>query len=303
MFHTIKKPSYAKINLHLKVTGLREDGYCQLETFFQEISLADSITISFLEDRPGLVDLACYPNLCAVEDNLAYKAARLFLEAFACRFSVKIQMIKNIPVGAGLGGGSSNAGTILLALAEYAGIDRKHLFALAQKLGADVPFFLWGGLAYAEERGDKVQTIPYFYDRVYLIVSPTVKVYTAKVFAHLKQFLTTKIDHNITLDALDFFLRLIDREDPLAFENDLEEATFFLYPQLRLMKRKLEKITEHSVQMSGSGAAFFVECASESVGENLVKRIKSKGYLGFIARPVSRESFRKKEAKCEHHRG
>ncbi len=294
MVKVVEKYSYAKINLYLRVLGHREDGYHNLDTIFQEIDLADHMVFSFTNDQLSLISLICEASPCALEDNLVYKAAKLFLKTFACNFSVAIQLSKHIPVGAGLGGGSSNAASTLLALADYAGVAHAQLIPLAKRLGADVSFFLFGGTARGEGRGDKILPMPSLQGFEYVIVCPDVHVSTAKVFRALKESLTQKANHDIKQGNF-FSPKLLESEE---FTNDLEEVTFGLYPELRKAKQQLEKLTSYPVRMSGSGAAFFIECPNSSEGQKILDLVGHQGYVGFISKRVFRNVGEGKERGC-----
>ncbi len=139
--------SFAKINLHLQVVGRRADGYHELVTVFQTVDLSDLLT---LELRGADVQLnVSEGDAPGGEENLAYQAAQEFLQRWAPAAGLRMDLKKRIPVGGGLGGGSSNAATVLLGLQRILGVpaSRENLQELASQLGADVPYFLWGGTA------------------------------------------------------------------------------------------------------------------------------------------------------------
>ena len=155
---TVICQSYAKINLHLQVLGLRDDGYHELETIFQTIDLADEIALQRTD--PGVRLQVVEGDAPSGERNLAYRAATEYLKRWAPDQGVHISLKKRIPVGGGLGGGSSNAATVLRALRTMvqADVDLDELEELAADLGADVPFFLSGGTAVGVGRGDLISS-------------------------------------------------------------------------------------------------------------------------------------------------
>ncbi len=248
-------PSFAKVNLSLKVLGRRPDGYHELRTVFQTVGLADRIEFEFEPARRGL-EIALDDAL-AIPDNLVLRAARLFCETCRVRGALRIRLRKRIPMGAGLGGGSSNAAAVLLALGPLTGrrvaMDRLH--AMAESLGSDVPFFLYGGTALGLGRGEELYPLPEAPPHPVLIVAPPVHVSTAEAYRALgRPALTSPVDSR----KLNVFQSFVWRMDDLSgSENDFEAAVFGLHPELARWKRKLERFGAHAARLSGSGAALF----------------------------------------------
>ena len=174
--------SFAKINLHLEVAGRREDGYHELRTIFQTVSLCDRIEVSLeghgVELRTSGLDVP------GGSGNLAHRAATAFLERWGGAAGVRLHLDKRIPVEGGLGGGSSNAATVLLALRELTGSPGEvaELVPLAVSLGADVPYFLVGGTAYGSDRGDRIERLPDLLEEELLLIFPGGGVSTRTVF-------------------------------------------------------------------------------------------------------------------------
>lgn len=231
----IQVSSYAKINWSLRVTGKRADGFHDLETVFQLISLHDTLTFT---EADRLV-LTCDDRTIPTDErNLVVKAARaLGVERVA------IHIEKRIPSGGGLGGGSSNAAATLTTLAKMFGIDQP-LEPLALQLGSDVPFFLVGGTAYATGRGEVITPLPDAPELPLLLILPRQRVSTAEAFRALTHF----------SPALG-----IDAYRPLpfsteAFTNDFEAPVFGRFPQLRTWKEKLYSAGATWAAMSGSGS-------------------------------------------------
>lgn len=248
-------PSFAKVNLSLKVLGRRADGYHELRTVFQTVGLHDRIVFEFTPARRGL-DIALEDAL-AIPDNLVARAARLFCERRKVRGRLRMRLEKRIPMGAGLGGGSSNAATVLLALGPLTGrcAGQEGLREMAAELGSDVPFFLHGGTALGLGRGEELYPLPEAPQHALLIVAPPVHVSTAEAYRALgRPALTSPVDSR----KLSVFQSFVWRADYLSgAENDFEAAVFGLHPELARWKRKLERLGAHAARLSGSGAALF----------------------------------------------
>src|SRR6266516_4438096 len=180
--------AYAKINLTLDVLGQRADGYHDLATVMQTVDLYDTICLSATEDNQ--VRIVCTMPELSNDDNLAARAVRLVRQRLAIRQGVLIELHKRIPMAAGLGGGSSDAAAVLLALQQWwqLQLSWNDLLDLASSLGSDVPFFLTGGLALCEGRGERVTPLAYYWPastRWLLLLKPSISVSTAAVFRAL----------------------------------------------------------------------------------------------------------------------
>lgn len=223
--------SYAKINWALRITGKRRDGYHDLETVFQTISLHDELTITPAER----LSLSCDdPTIPTDDSNLILRAARAVGTP-----PVHIELKKRIPAGGGLGGGSSNAAAVLRAL----GGGRK-LDEIALSLGSDVPFFLVGGTAYATGRGEQLIPLPPASGIPLLLVLPAERVSTAEAFS-----LITRYSKPLGIDAYRDFLA-----HPDLLVNDFEEPVFARLPHLRDYKQRLLGAGAMWAAMSGSGS-------------------------------------------------
>ena len=277
--------SHAKINWHLEVLGRRPDGYHELRTIFQTISLADAITlepqgsgISLAIDR----DPSLPGELPADESNLAWRAAELFLSAVPGSLAgVRIGLRKTIPLGGGLGGGSSNAAAVLAGLAgltERASATRRvapeRLVELASELGADVPFFLHGGVAIGRGRGDRIEPLAdarFEEEEVWLAVPP-ITVSTPTIFSAL-QALPYEPGGESGFAGEPWPGSLPVRLSTLAERNDLEAVCLGLHPELRRIYDSLTSSGARSVRMSGSGVtlvASFAEARdATAAGEGL----------------------------------
>ncbi|HOO37711.1 MAG TPA: 4-(cytidine 5'-diphospho)-2-C-methyl-D-erythritol kinase [Deltaproteobacteria bacterium] len=241
----------AKINIYLKVVGRREDGYHELRTIMVPISLFDEI---ILEPADAGIHLDAPGCNCADADNLVYKAAALFFEYTGKPPGISIRVNKHIPIGAGLGGGSSDASSVLLGLNDLfqTNLSTGDLMALAARLGADCPFFILRRPLLMGSRGDEVIQEVSLHEREYLLVIPPYSLSTAQVYAEVKSPLTPDVVR-FTIDNKGY--NVIAPEQWL--ENDLEAAAFGICPELKLIKSELINAGALGVLMSGSGSSVF----------------------------------------------
>lgn len=259
-------PSLAKINLDLRVLYKRNDGYHELRSLFQTISLRDTIRIQFESARK--LDLALESSV-DIPNNLVLRAARLISEELNIKARVRLKLRKQIPMGAGLGGGSSNAASVLIGLAALVRkpVSLGRLIGLAEKLGSDVPFFLLGGTAVGIGRGTELYPLPDQPRRHVLVVSSGVHVSTAKAYSQLGRQPMTVADSGTLTSPLEFpILRefqtiawTLDRSDPgrIPFANDFEEPVFENHGEIPAVARKLRRAGAKPVLMTGSGSAVF----------------------------------------------
>jgi 4-diphosphocytidyl-2-C-methyl-D-erythritol kinase len=245
----IELRSFAKINLGLEITGKRPDGYHFLRTIFQTIDLHDDLRLR--ENNKQSITLAgSDPGISWDESNIISRACRLIYENYPVRRGFDILVRKNIPPGSGLGGGSGNAAVILLFLDRYfnLGIPAAELNAMAASLGADVPFFLNGGTMLGERIGESLTRLPELAPQNLALFIPARHVSSALVFSRFsltKPALPSKI------------LLFLQKGDFSDLENELENVTFALFPEIREIKRKMLQGGCGFVQMSGSGSAVF----------------------------------------------
>ncbi len=244
----------AKINLGLLVRGRRPDGYHEIETVLQMVSLYDEISIA--EGGEGIDLTLDAPGLPEGEENLVVRAARLFCRELGKEPQLRIALKKKIPVGAGLGGGSSDAAATLAGLNRFWGnpLSRERLMALAVQLGMDVPFFLFSATALATGRGEILKALPSPAPPLWvLLVHPVRKISTREVYEGLKLGLTTKHKHiSIRRFSVTTF-----KKGPSELPNDLERVTFKAYPLLREIKESLFELGALGGAMSGSGSTLF----------------------------------------------
>lgn len=270
---TIAAP--AKINLFLEILGKRPDGYHEIETVMQGISLYDYI---HMENHDKDIEFTCSnPKLTVGEDNLILKAVRLFQKASGISRGVKIHLDKRIPVGAGLGGGSSDAVATLSGLNRLwqVGYDETKLISLAEKLGSDTPFFVFGNTAICKGRGEVVTpyNLPVKYH--YIVIYPKFEVSTAIVYENFKIVLTKK------LKDVSFFLQSLASGNPeqlgACLYNRLEDVVFKLYPGIEKIKKTLAKFDFCGILLSGSGSSLYGLCRGEKDSKEIEQQIKMLG--------------------------
>lgn len=242
----------AKVNLYLKVVGKRADGYHELLTLMAPVRLFDEIVLEKADEGVSVKAPGCG---CNDRHNLAFKAAELFLRETGIKAGVSIRISKHIPLGAGLGGGSSNASSILMGMNDLldAGLSRKNLMKMAEKIGADCPFFILGKPYLMGGRGDTPLHEVILEPRSYLIVTPPLEISTAKVYSLLKCPLTRERKSFKIINEV--------AEKGIApeqwLENDLEKPAFGICPELKRVKAELLDAGALGVIMSGSGSSVF----------------------------------------------
>jgi 4-diphosphocytidyl-2-C-methyl-D-erythritol kinase len=246
-------PALAKINLDLRVLGKRADGYHELRTIFQTISLADRIEMAFTPGRKSEVVL---DDALAIPDNLAARAASLAMEAMGASGRLEIRLEKRIPMGAGLGGGSSDAAAVLLALPVLAGgtLGLTELSSLARQLGSDVPFFLLGGTAVGIGRGTELFPLPDRPPQTGVLIAPEVHVSTAAAYRSLSVGLTTELLENKIFSFQSQAWGLRNGEPAI---NDFETVVFEQHRHLATLKKRLIRAGAEAAMMTGSGSAVY----------------------------------------------
>ena len=247
-------PSFAKVNLHLQVVGRRPDGYHELRTIFQTIDLGDELEIELTGQGVALEVLGA--DLAAGPANLAWRAAEAFLARWGGGRGARLRLHKRIPVGAGLGGGSSNAATVLRGLQGLLGSPAPpwDLWQVARGLGADVPYFLLGGTALGVGRGDELVPLPDLPERTLLLAVPPLEILTREVFADLGE---------LTGEPLEPRMSSLVQHGELGWEalawcaNDLEKPVFRRWPELARLHQELLEAGAVAARLSGSGTALW----------------------------------------------
>jgi 4-diphosphocytidyl-2-C-methyl-D-erythritol kinase len=252
--------AFAKINLDLRVLYRRADDYHELRTVFQTISQADNLAVEFTPSRKTSIVVH---SSVQIPDNLIIRAARSCLDAMRVHGQIEFQLDKRIPMGAGLGGGSSDAAAVLLALPVLAGraLDWPVLLKLGQELGSDVPFFLLGGTAVALGRGTELYPLPDRPAQAGLVVAPDLHVSTADAYRRLSAQLTSEPLQNKIVSFQSAVwgesARCPGEGATASGENDFESVVFDEHPALKLIKQRLRKLGAQPALMSGSGSAVF----------------------------------------------
>jgi 4-diphosphocytidyl-2-C-methyl-D-erythritol kinase len=252
----------AKINEILKVLHKREDGYHELRTIFQTISLADSLTVEYTPSRKTSIELVSELDI-PPEENLVVRAARAVLDEMRKTGQLRFILEKRIPAGGGLGGGSSDAAAVLLGLPVLAGVDLplETLVRLGAGLGSDVPFFLLGGTALGAGRGEELHPLPDAPMLRGLLVCPGINLSTQEAYGALGRGLTPASDScNMSIfRTLSWSLGsgVFAEAWPACGENDFEPFAFERYPLLAEICRALERCGAKPAMMSGSGSSLF----------------------------------------------
>ena len=250
MSDRVRVRSLAKINLDLRVLQKRPDGFHELRTIFQTISLADTIGIEYQRGRTK-IELKSNLN---IPGNLILKAADSVMKSMRATGSLRFNLTKRIPLGGGLGGGSSNAAAVLLALPALLGksVGFEKLLELAAELGSDVPFFLLGGTAAGLGRGTELYPLPDALSRPGLLIAPGIHSSTPAAYRALHR----KVLAEIPPDMINKFQAVAWNLEG-AWTNDFETVVFRQHPQLKSIKGKLLKLGAWRAMMSGSGSALF----------------------------------------------
>lgn len=260
--------SCAKINLFLEVLGKRPDGYHEIETVMQKVSLHDTLTFTRI---PEGIEVECdNPEIPCDPSNIVWKAVALMEHNFPGHFGIRITIKKRIPIGGGMGGGSSNAAVTLKALNKLwsLGLKPAQLEGLGAQLGSDVPFFIRGKTAICRGRGEIVQPIRLKRKYWYVLVLPGFPLATKDVYANLQASLTTSVKRVKLLNGAKCGHR--PRQGTFVPFNRLEQPAFRLHPVLRRLKKTLEKTCSGGALLSGSGSSLFGICVSRKEA-NLAK--------------------------------
>jgi len=285
--------SYAKLNLGLIVRSKRKDGYHNLETLFERISLADKIILKFRRDN--CIRIICNdPQVPQDQRNLAYKAALLLQDRFQVDKGVDIRIVKRIPVGAGLGGGSSNAATVFLGLNKLweLNLSLKVLAKLAGEIGSDVAFFIYKcSFAQGLGRGERIKPLENLENLRFwhILVAPKLHVATPLVYNQWDRLSPRLTRAHLDVKILHLCLKgagvsLISK----LLVNDLEKATFKLYPAVERIKKYFIRLGLENCLMSGSGSSVFAIVGSKKEGLVLRKNIvkKNKSWRVYLAETV-----------------
>ena len=247
--------AYGKINISLDIVGKREDGYHLLKMIMQNVDLYDSM--SFQKCNKG-INISCNKPYIPTDDkNLVYKAAKLFLETYNINEGVNIYLKKNIPVAAGMAGGSTDAAAVFKTLKQLfkVDVDDQELMKLGVKIGADVPFCMIGGTALCEGIGDIITPLAPFKNQILVLVKPNFGVSTKEVYKNLD---ISKIFKHPDTEGL---IKAMEEEKLIdvcnGMKNLLENVTLRKYPVLKRIKEDMVRMGSMGAMMSGSGPTIF----------------------------------------------
>ena len=268
---TLSLPSPAKINLFLHITGQRSDGYHNLQTLFQLLDFGDKLV--FRSNRSGNIKINGNIDGVDEKNNLIFHAATLLQKSTGCDLGCTIDLTKNLPMGAGLGGGSSNAATTLVGLNALwkCGLTANQLSDLGKTLGADVPVFVHGESAFAEGIGDILTplTLP---QRWFLVITPNCHVSTREIFSNPQ---LTRNSSPIKIRAL----------SGVEYRNDCQDVVSKLYPAVGSVLQWVENFS--APLMTGTGASVFCSFDSKSEAQQVLSKMP-KQWSGFVAKGVNR---------------
>jgi 4-diphosphocytidyl-2-C-methyl-D-erythritol kinase len=278
--------AYAKINLTLDVLGRRPDGYHELRTLMQTIDLYDTLCLSTSDEN--CVRVICSQPELNTANNLAMQAAEAVRQRLALSRGIVIELHKRIPLAAGLGGGSSDAAAVLLALQQWwqLPLSPADLLMLAASLGSDVPFFLTGGLALCAGRGEQVTALAGHWPasmRWLLLVKPAIGVSTAAVFRTLPASDYTDGTHSRTV-----YEALLTGKEPEQknLYNGLERIVLERYPEVAQVREALLGAGASLVRLSGSGPTLFAPFAELDQAIGVQQQLHEQGYEVFLSRAI-----------------
>ncbi|MFL0800077.1 MAG: 4-(cytidine 5'-diphospho)-2-C-methyl-D-erythritol kinase [Agarilytica sp.] len=273
-------PSPAKLNLFLHITGQRPDGYHELQTVFQILDYGDEI--SFASNDSGEISISPPIPGLAIKDNLIFKAAKILQQHTGSSYGADIHLVKKLPMGGGIGGGSSNAATTLIAL-DHLWDTQQSLDTLAElgrQLGADIPVFVRGQSAWAEGVGEQLTPLE-LPTQYFVILAPKCHVSTAEVFSHKE---LTRDTLAITVAA---FLKR-------GGKNDCQPLVETLFPQVRDAVEWLSR--QGPTQLTGTGACVFASFPSVEAAEAVLAN-KPERFDGFVAKGVNQSPLHQRLLK------
>jgi len=296
---TLTLPAFAKINLGLRVLGKRPDGYHELDTVFQTISLHDTITLT-VTNSPQIV-LSCDDRSLSTDaENLIYRAAQALQFRFAPDRGARLRLEKRIPALAGLGGGSSDGAVALLGLAYLWQVDAKveELSEMARSLGADVPFFFVGGTARGTGTGNEMAPLPDIPDKCLLVIKPNASVSTSDAYRSLNARSLTTVEAKTILSSSECS-EISGSFDSEALRNDFEPVVFELEPEITRAKVALMNVGAEAALLAGSGSAVFGIFDNEDAQKRAIQAIElESGWRVFPCSTVGRSHYQSAMGPC-----
>ena len=294
MIPSIRVRAFAKINLGLKVCGLRPDGYHGLFTIYQTIALHDLLTISLQKAGKSVLVECDNPSIPSGRQNLVYKACELWRRARNYQGGVSVLLEKRIPTGSGLGGGSSNAAAALMGLERLTGnrLDFSTQLKLAAQLGSDVPLFRWGGRVLGCGRGEDVYPLWDLPPRKCLVIFPGFSVSTAEAYGALDRRASSQLTKRLKRSKLIAFGAWphFSLESWGPAENDFEQVVFARWPELARLKAQFIQAGAETASLTGSGSAVFAVFDSAPKLAHAFKFIPA-GWQVFRTRTLPRDEY------------
>jgi 4-diphosphocytidyl-2-C-methyl-D-erythritol kinase len=273
--------SFAKINIGLKIVRKRDDGYHDIETLFKVISLHDTLTLR--QNTLNTVRISCdRPDLAVDETNICYKAARSFETLYGRAIGVDIEISKNIPIGAGLGGGSSNGAAVLVGLDRLfqLGLTAEELLEKGAQLGSDVPFFVGfllgkGSTAFGTGRGERLDFFEWPLTEKVVIVNPNIHISTPWAYKNYSKYLPPKDAKypslNLTKTAKSVMFSALLKKD-VFFDNDFEPLVLAEYSEIKALREMLVNENPVFSLMSGSGSTVYAMFEKERNLKNIADK-------------------------------
>jgi 4-diphosphocytidyl-2-C-methyl-D-erythritol kinase len=296
---TFTLPAFAKINWRLHVMGRRAEGFHELRTIFQTVTLHDKLTFTASDDEQ--LSLTCDdPSIPVDERNLVLRAAVALREKYKIREGASLHLEKRVPVEAGLGGGSSDAAVALLGLAHLwrTKTDGEELAEIGARLGADVPFFLTGGTALGTGLGTEIEPLADVTAEHLLIIKPRAKVSTAEAYKALQRPALTKESRDIILSISRAEARIWDSL-PEVLHNDFEPAIYQLFPEIARARDQLIEQGARGALLCGSGASVFgIFENGEALGRARSVLEREPGWRVFNAAGLARSAYRQALGEC-----
>ncbi|MBM4405408.1 MAG: 4-(cytidine 5'-diphospho)-2-C-methyl-D-erythritol kinase [Chloroflexi bacterium] len=277
--------AYAKINLTLEVLGKRADGFHEIATVMQTIDLADDLTFAEAPD----IFVESEAEGIAPEENLVLKAAKLLRSRLGVRSGARIGLVKRIPVAAGLGGGSTDAAATLVGLCRLWGraVPKAELSAMAAELGSDVPFFLTGGTALAEGRGERITVLPPLPEFSLVITKPPIELEkkTARLYGALTP---TDYSHG---EATHRLLAAMKTKSPLREDllyNSFERVAVKVFPNFESHRRRFAEAGAKHIHLAGSGPTMFALVKGPGEGLRITVVLERSGQPAYLVKSIAK---------------
>lgn len=262
----------AKVNLRLEILGKRDDGYHEILSLIQPVSLFDEVKISTMEGRKKITVRCSDPSVPSDDANIAFKAAELLMKRCGISLNVNIEIEKKIPIAAGLGGGSSDAAATISGLVELLKLDWSEVekMEIASEIGADVPFFLLGSPAIAKGRGELLEKVQWLPPLFYVLIYPGFGVSTRWAYSFID---LSSVNRTSSFNP-EKAKNLASLRPEMLLQNDLEGAVAARYPVINYMKDLLMEAGARGASMTGSGSSVFGLFTSEIIARQAADNIQ-----------------------------